>query len=117
LSTSASGSQPSGNTRNDRIRQTPSSNLKNKVEAHPRNIISSLNKRNGTVKVNGYASVQNSKKQDNSDWVMETIRLGMLLFQGFIMLKDLGIIYFLWDNSVIPISKWLFVNTHASVAI
>ncbi|GJR81713.1 retrovirus-related pol polyprotein from transposon TNT 1-94 [Tanacetum coccineum] len=69
LSTSASGSQPSGNTRNDRILQTPSSNSKNKVEAHPRNVKSSLNKRNGTVKVNGSASVQNSKKQDNSDYV------------------------------------------------
>ncbi|GKC84601.1 hypothetical protein Tco_1140318 [Tanacetum coccineum] len=61
LSTSASGSQPSGNTRNDKILQTPSSNSKNKVEAHPRNVKSSLNKRNGTVKVNGSASVQNSK--------------------------------------------------------
>ncbi|GJX82827.1 retrovirus-related pol polyprotein from transposon TNT 1-94 [Tanacetum coccineum] len=69
LSTSASGSQPSGNTRNDRIQQTPSSNSKNKVEAHPRNVKSSLNKKNGTVKVNGSASVQNSKKQDNSDYV------------------------------------------------
>ncbi|GKE85280.1 hypothetical protein Tco_1559022, partial [Tanacetum coccineum] len=33
LSASASGSQPSGNTRNDKIQQTPSSNSKNKVEA------------------------------------------------------------------------------------
>ncbi|GJV89399.1 retrovirus-related pol polyprotein from transposon TNT 1-94 [Tanacetum coccineum] len=69
LSTSASGSQPLGNTRNDKIQQTPSSNSKNKVEAHPRNVKSSLNKRNGTVKVNGSASVQNSKKHDNSDYV------------------------------------------------
>ncbi|GJS77936.1 hypothetical protein Tco_0727817 [Tanacetum coccineum] len=46
LSTSASGSQPSGNTKNDRILQTPSSNSKNKVEAHPRNVKSSLNKKN-----------------------------------------------------------------------
>ncbi|GKA17905.1 retrovirus-related pol polyprotein from transposon TNT 1-94, partial [Tanacetum coccineum] len=69
LSTSASGSQPSGNTRNDKIQQTPSSNSKNKVEAHPRNVKSSLNKRNGTVKVNGSASVQNSKKHDNFDFV------------------------------------------------
>ncbi|GJZ39468.1 hypothetical protein Tco_0586031 [Tanacetum coccineum] len=69
LSTSASGSQPSGNTRNDRIQQTPSSNSKNKVKAHPRNVKSSLNKRNGTVKVNGSAVVQNLKKQDNSDYV------------------------------------------------
>ncbi|GJX36477.1 retrovirus-related pol polyprotein from transposon TNT 1-94 [Tanacetum coccineum] len=69
LSTSASGSQPLGNTRNDRILQTPSSNSKNKVEAHPRNVKSSLNNRNGTVKVNGSASVQNYKKQDNFDYV------------------------------------------------
>ncbi|GJY05223.1 integrase, catalytic region, zinc finger, CCHC-type containing protein [Tanacetum coccineum] len=55
--------------RNDKIQQTPSSNSKNKVEAHPRNVKSSLNKRNGTVKVNGSASVQNSKKHDNSDYV------------------------------------------------
>ncbi|GJS56653.1 hypothetical protein Tco_0651437 [Tanacetum coccineum] len=68
LSTSASGSQPSGNTRNDKIQQTPSSNSTNKVEAHPRNVKSSLNKRNGT-KVNGSASMQNSKKHDNSDYV------------------------------------------------
>ncbi|GJZ82825.1 hypothetical protein Tco_0647998, partial [Tanacetum coccineum] len=80
LSTSASGSQPSGNTKNDRILQTPSSNTKNdrilqtpssnsknKVEAHPRNVKSSLNKRNCTVKVTGSASVQKSKKQDGSD--------------------------------------------------
>ncbi|GJX38679.1 retrovirus-related pol polyprotein from transposon TNT 1-94 [Tanacetum coccineum] len=69
LSTSDSRSQPSSNTRNDRILQTPSSNLKNKVEAHPRNIKSSLNKMNSTVQVNGSASVQNSKKHDNSDYV------------------------------------------------
>ncbi|GJR90873.1 hypothetical protein Tco_0214884 [Tanacetum coccineum] len=69
LSTSASGSQPSGNTKNDRILQTPSSNSKNKVEAHPRNVKSSLNKKNGTVNVNGSAVVQNLKKQDNSDCV------------------------------------------------
>ncbi|GJV17856.1 hypothetical protein Tco_1363179, partial [Tanacetum coccineum] len=43
--------------------------LKNKVEAHPRKVKSSLNKRNGTIKVNGYAVVQNLKKQDNSDYV------------------------------------------------
>ncbi|GJZ32933.1 integrase, catalytic region, zinc finger, CCHC-type containing protein [Tanacetum coccineum] len=55
LSTSASGSQPSGNTRNDKIQQTPSSNSKNKVEAHPRNVKSSLNEKEITVQVNGSA--------------------------------------------------------------
>ncbi|GJT22663.1 hypothetical protein Tco_0892600 [Tanacetum coccineum] len=68
-STSASGSQPSGNTKNDRILQTPSSNSKNKVEAHPRNVKSSLNRKNGAVNVKGSAVVQNLKKQDNSDSV------------------------------------------------
>ncbi|GJQ89138.1 retrovirus-related pol polyprotein from transposon TNT 1-94 [Tanacetum coccineum] len=63
------GSQPSGTTRNDRILQTPSSNSKNKVEAQPKNVKSSLNKRNGTIKVNGSTVVQNPKKQDNSDYV------------------------------------------------
>ncbi|GJZ84562.1 hypothetical protein Tco_0649901 [Tanacetum coccineum] len=52
-----------------RILQTPSSNSKNKVEAHPRNVKSSLNKKNGTVNVNGSAVVQNLKKQNNSDSV------------------------------------------------
>ncbi|GJR38633.1 hypothetical protein Tco_1214317 [Tanacetum coccineum] len=66
LTVSATGSQPSGNTKNDKILQTPSSNSKNKVEAHSRNVKSSLNKRNGIVKVNGSASVQNSKKMINS---------------------------------------------------
>ncbi|GKF51979.1 hypothetical protein Tco_0148446, partial [Tanacetum coccineum] len=43
--------------------------MRNVTEAHPRNVKSSLNKRNGTVKVSGSASVQNSKKHDNSDYV------------------------------------------------
>ncbi|GKF04607.1 hypothetical protein Tco_0035275, partial [Tanacetum coccineum] len=45
------------------------SNLKNKVEAHPRNVKTSLNKKNGVVNVKGSAVVQNLKKQDNSDSV------------------------------------------------
>ncbi|GKA68586.1 hypothetical protein Tco_0768503 [Tanacetum coccineum] len=45
-STSASGSKPSGNIKNDRIQRTPSSNEKNKVEVQSRKVKSSLNKRN-----------------------------------------------------------------------
>ncbi|GJR36974.1 retrovirus-related pol polyprotein from transposon TNT 1-94 [Tanacetum coccineum] len=41
-STSASGSKPLGNTKKDKIQQPSSSTLKNKVEAHPRTIKSSL---------------------------------------------------------------------------
>ncbi|GJU54934.1 retrovirus-related pol polyprotein from transposon TNT 1-94 [Tanacetum coccineum] len=44
--TSASGSKPSGNTKKNRISRPPSSNMKNKVEEHPRKVKSSLNKTN-----------------------------------------------------------------------
>nr|GEU82106.1 retrovirus-related Pol polyprotein from transposon TNT 1-94 [Tanacetum cinerariifolium] len=39
LPTSASGSQPSGNTKKYKIQQTPSSAKKNKLEAYPRNVV------------------------------------------------------------------------------
>ncbi|GJV50535.1 retrovirus-related pol polyprotein from transposon TNT 1-94 [Tanacetum coccineum] len=45
-STSASRSQPTGNKKNDKILQTPSSNIKNKVEDHPRRVKSKSNKKN-----------------------------------------------------------------------
>ncbi|GJV19133.1 hypothetical protein Tco_1368153 [Tanacetum coccineum] len=43
-STSANGSNPSRNTKNDKIPRTPSSNEKNKVEVQSRKVKSSLNK-------------------------------------------------------------------------
>ncbi|GJT91153.1 retrovirus-related pol polyprotein from transposon TNT 1-94 [Tanacetum coccineum] len=49
-STNASGSKPSGNTKNDRISQTPSSNEKNKVEVQSRKVKSKLNKQNSDSK-------------------------------------------------------------------
>nr|GEU88453.1 retrovirus-related Pol polyprotein from transposon TNT 1-94 [Tanacetum cinerariifolium] len=44
--TSASGSKPSGNTKNNRISRPPRSNQKNKVEDHPRTVKFSFNKTN-----------------------------------------------------------------------
>ncbi|GJW38501.1 retrovirus-related pol polyprotein from transposon TNT 1-94 [Tanacetum coccineum] len=55
-STSASGSQPSGNTKKDKIHQTPSSTLKNKVEAHPRKVKSSLKNKNSVIEPKGTAT-------------------------------------------------------------
>ncbi|GKF92025.1 hypothetical protein Tco_0278744, partial [Tanacetum coccineum] len=49
LSTSASRSQPSGNTKKDKIQQTPSSTQKNEVEAHPRKVKSSLKNKDYVV--------------------------------------------------------------------
>ncbi|GJY16501.1 hypothetical protein Tco_0386923 [Tanacetum coccineum] len=45
-STSASRSQPSGNTKKDKIQQTSSSTQKNKVEARPRTVKSTLKNKN-----------------------------------------------------------------------
>nr|GFA03953.1 hypothetical protein [Tanacetum cinerariifolium] len=67
LSTSASGSQPSGNTKKDKIQQTPSSSKKNKIEAQPMNVRYSLSNKNCVVKTKNTVSVQNSKSNVNSD--------------------------------------------------
>ncbi|GKE93694.1 hypothetical protein Tco_1574789 [Tanacetum coccineum] len=56
-STSASGSQPSGNTKKDKIQRPSNSTLKNKVEAHPRIVKSSLKNKNSVVKSKGNANV------------------------------------------------------------
>ncbi|GKA01255.1 hypothetical protein Tco_0673920 [Tanacetum coccineum] len=66
-STSDSGSQPSGNTKKDKIQQTPSSTQKNKVEAHPRKVKSSLKNKDYVVAPKGTANVQHSKLNANSD--------------------------------------------------
>ncbi|GJZ43254.1 hypothetical protein Tco_0590509 [Tanacetum coccineum] len=66
-STSANGSQPSSNTKKDKIRQTPSSTQKNKVEAHPRKIKSSLKNKDCVVQPKGTAHVQHSKLNANSE--------------------------------------------------
>ncbi|GJU61479.1 retrovirus-related pol polyprotein from transposon TNT 1-94 [Tanacetum coccineum] len=65
-STSTSGSQPSGNTKKDKIQQTPSSTQKNKVEAHPRKVKSSLKNKDCVVAPKGTANVQHSKLNANS---------------------------------------------------
>nr|GFB59492.1 integrase, catalytic region, zinc finger, CCHC-type, peptidase aspartic, catalytic [Tanacetum cinerariifolium] len=57
-STSSSRSQPSGNTKKDKIQRPPSSTQKNKVEAHPRTIKSSLKNKNYAVEPKGTATVQ-----------------------------------------------------------
>ncbi|GJY12498.1 retrovirus-related pol polyprotein from transposon TNT 1-94 [Tanacetum coccineum] len=66
-STSACGSQPSGNTKKDKNWQTPSSTQKNKVEAHPRKVESSLKNKDCVVKPKGTAHMQHSKLNANSE--------------------------------------------------
>ncbi|GJT67903.1 hypothetical protein Tco_1019383 [Tanacetum coccineum] len=66
-STSASGSQPSGNTKKDKIQQTSSSTQKNKVEAYSRKVKSSLKNKDCVVAPKGTANVQHSKLNANSE--------------------------------------------------
>ncbi|GJS95572.1 retrovirus-related pol polyprotein from transposon TNT 1-94 [Tanacetum coccineum] len=65
-STSASGSQPSGNTKKDKIQQTPSSTQKNKVKA-PRKVKSSLKNKDCVVQPKGTAHMQHFKLNANSE--------------------------------------------------
>ncbi|GJU19573.1 hypothetical protein Tco_1152915 [Tanacetum coccineum] len=60
-------SQPSGNTKKDKILQTQSSTQKNKVEAHPRKVKSSLKNKDHVVAPKGTAHVQHSKLNANSE--------------------------------------------------
>nr|GEX76653.1 retrovirus-related Pol polyprotein from transposon TNT 1-94 [Tanacetum cinerariifolium] len=61
LPTSASGSQPQGNTKKDRIQQTQSRAKKNKLEDHPMNVRPSLYNKKSVVNTKAISSVLNSK--------------------------------------------------------
>ncbi|GJT20691.1 retrovirus-related pol polyprotein from transposon TNT 1-94 [Tanacetum coccineum] len=63
---SASGSQPSGNTKKDKILQSSSSTLNNKVEAHSRTAKTSLKNKNNIIEPKGNANVKHSKLNANS---------------------------------------------------
>ncbi|GJX65831.1 retrovirus-related pol polyprotein from transposon TNT 1-94 [Tanacetum coccineum] len=60
--TSASGSKPSGNIKNNRITRPLHSNQKNKVEDHSRNVKSSLNKKNSISEPISNALVKHSMR-------------------------------------------------------
>ncbi|GKD72397.1 hypothetical protein Tco_1330679 [Tanacetum coccineum] len=78
-STSASGSQPSGNTKKDKILQTQSSTQMNKVEAHPRKVQSSLKNKDHVVAPKGTAHVQHSKLNANSTVVPKRTTVEIIL--------------------------------------
>nr|GEW00803.1 hypothetical protein [Tanacetum cinerariifolium] len=88
LSTRASGSQPSGNTRKAKIQQPPSSTQQNKVEAYPRIVKTSLNNKNHTVEPKGNAFVQYSTLTANSKLICVKCN-GCMLFDN----HDLCVLY------------------------
>ncbi|GJR78147.1 hypothetical protein Tco_0148932 [Tanacetum coccineum] len=66
-STNASESKPKSNTKNDRIPQSSSRSIKNKVEAHHRKFKSSANKNNHVLDCN--VNVKNVVLSKNSDTI------------------------------------------------
>ncbi|GJX68416.1 retrovirus-related pol polyprotein from transposon TNT 1-94 [Tanacetum coccineum] len=98
--TSASGSQPSCNTKKDNIQQTPSSTQKNKVEAHPRTVKSSLKNKNCFVEPKGNANVQHSKLNANSELLCVKCN-GCMLFDN----HDLCVLDFINDVNAHTKSK------------
>ncbi|GJR18452.1 retrovirus-related pol polyprotein from transposon TNT 1-94 [Tanacetum coccineum] len=68
-SISASRSQPSGNTKNNKISQTTSSNIKNKVEDHPRSVKSSSNKKNRVSEPVCNANIEHTLLNANSELI------------------------------------------------
>nr|GEX28523.1 integrase, catalytic region, zinc finger, CCHC-type, peptidase aspartic, catalytic [Tanacetum cinerariifolium] len=64
---SISGSQPQGNTKNDRIQRASSKAKKNKLEDHHRKVTPSLNKKKSVVDTKAISSVTNSMLNVNAD--------------------------------------------------
>nr|GEX46923.1 integrase, catalytic region, zinc finger, CCHC-type, peptidase aspartic, catalytic [Tanacetum cinerariifolium] len=81
LLTSASGSQPQGNTKKDRIQQTQSRAKKNKLEDHPRIVRPSLHNKTSVVNTIAISSVPNFKLNVNSDLKCATCN-GCLFFDN-----------------------------------
>ncbi|GJZ61279.1 hypothetical protein Tco_0617416 [Tanacetum coccineum] len=100
-STSTSGSRSSGNTKKDKIRQTPSNTLKNKVEAHPRTVKSSLKNKNSVVEPKGTANVHHSKLNANFKPLCVKCN-GCMLFDN----HDLCVLDFIKNvNARVPIER------------
>ncbi|GJS75107.1 retrovirus-related pol polyprotein from transposon TNT 1-94 [Tanacetum coccineum] len=71
-STSASGSKPQGNTKNNRISRPTSSNKNNKVEVHLRDVTPSLNKKNHVSERICIANIKHSVLNANSELICAT---------------------------------------------
>ncbi|GJS41718.1 retrovirus-related pol polyprotein from transposon TNT 1-94 [Tanacetum coccineum] len=99
-STSSSRSQPSGNTKKNRISRTTSSNQQNNVEEHPRSVKSSSNKMNRVIEHVCNAKVKHSMINTNSELICATCNECM-----FDTIHDLCVLDFVNDVNVRSKSK------------
>ncbi|GKC51901.1 integrase, catalytic region, zinc finger, CCHC-type containing protein [Tanacetum coccineum] len=100
-STSASRSQPSGNTMNNRILRPTSSNMNNNVEDHPRSVKPKSNKMNRVVKPICNADVKHSMLNANSELICATCNKCM-----FDEIHDMCVLDFVKDVNVRSKSKY-----------
>nr|GEU43154.1 hypothetical protein [Tanacetum cinerariifolium] len=110
LSTSASGSQPSGSTKKDRIQQPPSSTQKNKVKGHPRTIKCSLKNKNCVVEPTETEIVQHSKFNANSKLICVKCN-GCMLYDN----HDLCVLNVINDVIARPKSKFVKITSKKKV--
>ncbi|GJT77125.1 hypothetical protein Tco_1043850 [Tanacetum coccineum] len=100
-STSVSRSQPSGNTKKNRISQTTSSNKKNKVEDHPRSVKYSLNKKNHVSEPVCNANVKHSILNVSSELIC--VKCNECMFDA---IHDLCVLDYVNDVNVRSKSKF-----------
>ncbi|GJU32317.1 retrovirus-related pol polyprotein from transposon TNT 1-94 [Tanacetum coccineum] len=93
-------SKSSGNTKNNRILQPTSSNMKNKVEDHLRKVKSKSNKMNRVVELICNLDVNHSMLNGNSDLICATCNECM--FDG---IHDMCVLDFVKDVNVLSKSK------------
>ncbi|GKC16905.1 hypothetical protein Tco_1013687 [Tanacetum coccineum] len=100
-STSASRSQPTGNKKNDRILQTPSYNMNNKVEVQHRRVKSKSNKKNRVKDPICDANVKHTMLNANSELICVNINNRLKSIAGDPIL-DSTIIAFLLEPTEKP---------------
>ncbi|GJZ32315.1 retrovirus-related pol polyprotein from transposon TNT 1-94 [Tanacetum coccineum] len=92
-STSASRSQPTGNKKNDRILQTPSNNMKNKVEVQRRRVKSKSNKKNRAKDPICDANVKHTMLNANSELICVNINNSVKTSQQHNIWKPTGKVF------------------------
>ncbi|GKD38919.1 hypothetical protein Tco_1259126 [Tanacetum coccineum] len=105
LSISAIGSQPSGNIKKDKIQSQ-----KNKVEAYPRTVKSSLKNKNCFVEPKGNANIQHSKLNANFELLCVKCN-GCMLSDN----HDLRVLDFINDVNARTKSKYIKKNSKRKV--
>nr|GEV40476.1 retrovirus-related Pol polyprotein from transposon TNT 1-94 [Tanacetum cinerariifolium] len=111
LLSSASGSQPQGNTKNDKIQQTPSKAKKNKLEDHHRTVRPSLNKKKSVVDTNAISSVTNSKLNVNVDLKCATC-YGCLFFDN----HD-SCVLAIATTAIVPLREHISIESNTSKSV